>query len=766
MPIWFTRQGAPVEQGWVKRFAAADWTVDFPRGAMASAVTTSDERGLTVEAHFLRKGDLVGLIYESEDRHSHAARARETKRDYSHCTLSFRWKSTGLIPLDAVNGPTLTIEGRDAAGLPKQWFVRLWNYASGSVTDAQIMLNFDALDGGFLLPAEADPVWPKDIDRLFFNLVSPGFVAESQELLGVAANARLEISEISCDGSGSVLAVGDAWAPEHGFGACTAYDDMYFLSPRRAARAVEAAGFRGTINHYVGMSHYPTLGTDGLIDPGQGMCLAARAWHRDFARVVKARGYDVIWSLSYELLDMFCPAAWKQRAYDGAAAATDYDPPSALLSPANADAMAYLGRIAAELVGISLEAGLEPQFQVGEPWWWVRGDGAICCYDDAARAALGGDPVTITDVRGDLSSAQKALLDGAGALLAASTAGILAAAKAAAPGARTLLLAYLPSLLDPASPEVRRANLPIGWAKPAVDVLQLEDYEWVTGGKRSLRENAYQIAEQRLGYGPAEQHYFSGFVATAAEREQWRAIIGAAREAKARAVSKVFIWAMPQWWRDGVTLFGEEEELLPFDDVDFPIAIGAEASVMPSFSTNVVTSASGHEYRNANWNQARLRFDAGPGVRGEAELGELISFFRARRGAAVAFRFRDPFDHSSNGMTGTPGAADQPLGEGDGSKASFDLVKHYGGGEQRRITRPLAGSVRVSVNGAEQVSGWTLDALGVVRFDEAPASGAVVAAGYLFDVPVRFAEDRLEVNRATFLAGEAPSVPLIEVREA
>jgi uncharacterized protein (TIGR02217 family) len=40
-----------------------------------------------------------------------------------------------------------------------------------------------------------------------------------------------------------------------------------------------------------------------------------------------------------------------------------------------------------------------------------------------------------------------------------------------------------------------------------------------------------------------------------------------------------------------------------------------------------------------------------------------------------------------------------------------------------------------------------------------------VSAGFLFDVPVRFAEDRIEINRATFMAGEAPSVPLVEVRE-
>ena len=46
-------------------------------------------------------------------------------------------------------------------------------------------------------------------------------------------------------------------------------------------------------------------------------------------------------------------------------------------------------------------------------------------------------------------------------------------------------------------------------------------------------------------------------------------------------------------------------------------------------------------------------------VRSEAELETLIAFFRARRGPAQAFRFRDPFDHSSNAMTGEPGAAER-----------------------------------------------------------------------------------------------------------
>jgi len=145
---------------------------------------------------------------------------------------------------------------------------------------------------------------------------------------------------------------------------------------------------------------------------------------------------------------------------------------------------------------------------------------------------------------------------------------------------------------------------------------------------------------------------------------------------------------------------------------------------------------------------------------------DLLERCRVRR--APAFRLRDPFDDSSGGMTGDPGFADQALGTGDGVTTRFDLVKRYGNGEEaevRRITRPVAGSLRVGVGGVEQASGWSLIDGGTILFASAPAVGAAVSAGFRFDVPVRFAEDRLEVNRASFLAGEAPSVPLIEVRE-
>ena len=47
--------------------------------------------------------------------------------------------------------------------------------ASPILSDARITIDFGALDAGFLLPAEAAPVWAGDIDRLFVSLVPPGY---------------------------------------------------------------------------------------------------------------------------------------------------------------------------------------------------------------------------------------------------------------------------------------------------------------------------------------------------------------------------------------------------------------------------------------------------------------------------------------------------------------------------------------------------------------------------------------------------------------
>lgn len=776
MAFWRAAKREGQDSDWIQRFDPRFWTVNFPRPSMA-AVTTTAADGMRVDVSLLREGDLAGLIWDSFDRFDHPLLAYVTDRDYTRTTLRFRWRSGGVIALNAVNGPTLTIEGRDAAGVARAWYVRLWNYAVGTPQDAAITLPFSALAGGFLHPAEADPVYPASIDRMFISLVAPGYVAGSTAPLAAPASGWAELSGIVCEGDGALLEIGDAVLPPHGLGVATAYDDICNLTPARIIRNARQLGYRGEIVHYLGMSHYMALTAAGggfIVDPAAApLCAPATAWHRAFFAACKAAGFVPIASLSYELLAQHCPDAWQQRAADGAPARTGWVPPSALLSPANTAAMAWLRGVAAAFVALLKEAAVPVRFQVGEPWWWVRSDGAICLYDDAARAALGGNPAAIADMRATLSAAQKALLDSSGALLASSTAALTAAVRtAAAPAsAEVMLLSFLPTVLDPATPEARRANLPVGWASPAFDRLQLEDYDWLTAGAGALRRDAYALLQARFGYSRTD--YLAGFVADPARAEaDWRAIDGGIDEARARGVNAAFVWALPQICRDGFVRLSptEDQTMQAFDDVPYPLALGRDATVIPEFSTTVSVTASGFERRNSLWSDARLRFDVGPGIRSEAELGVLLAFFRARRGAARGFRMRDPSDYSSNAMVAAPGAADQLIGTGDGTAATFALVKRYGsaaGEEQlRRITRPVPGSIRVSVGGQERLTGWAIAPGGTIAFAAPPAAGAQVRAGFTFDVPVRFADDKLQIAGAAFAAGEAPSVPIVEIREA
>ena len=736
----------------VHRFDPRFWTVNFPRPAMA-AVTTTAPDALRVDLAWHGSDALVGLIWESADRLSPPLIAYEESRDYAHTRLTFRWRSAGCRALDVLNGPVLTVEGLDAAGERRAWYVRLWNHAVGHPTDAAVTLDFDALDAGYLLPAEADRVWPHAIERMFISLTPDG-----QSDTGWA-----EMSAMRCEGSGAVLTIGDALVPPHELRLATAYDDSFNQTPERLLRAATHLGYRRELLHYVGMSHFMALSASGPVTPASGLCEPARAWHADYLSRAKALGTDLILSLSFELFDAYCPEGWKQRAPDGHPALTGWVPPSTLLSPANGEAVEWLAGIARAFTRLAIEAGQPVRFQIGEPWWWVK-DGRLHAHD-AATAARVPDPPA--DLRAPLTDADRAKLDQLGAILAEATARVADAVRDEASGAaQLLLLVYLPTVLDADTPEAKRANVPVGWAAPAYDVLQLEDYDWVTEDRPERTRAGFAAMAARLGYPPTRTHHLSGFVLRPDDAAaHWPLIDRAVEAARPHAAAR-FVWALPQVARDGYVHFQTQEEpVQDFDDMRFPIAIGQHASVTTEHAVSVVEGASGHEHRNAEWAGARLRFDVGPGVRGEADVAALAAFFRARRGPARGFRLADPFDWSSAVEPGRPaGAGDQALGVGDGERTRFALVKDYGDGAARRITRPVAGSLMVALDGVP-ANDWSLEEGGELLFASAPAPGVRITAGFEFDVPVRFASDRLEITRATMLAGEIASVPLVEVRE-
>lgn len=211
---------------------------------------------------------------------------------------------------------------------------------------------------------------------------------------------------------------------------------------------------------------------------------------------------------------------------------------------------------------------------------------------------------------------------------------------------------------------------------------------------------------------------------------------------------------------------------MSFHEIQFPIDISLGATGGPERRTEIVTLGSGREERNTRWAHSRRRYNAGYGVKTLDQIHQVIRFFEERRGRLYGFRWRDPIDYKSCVPSANPTALDQVIGAGDGATDAFLLIKDYSDNinpYQRRIEKPIANSVSVAVDGVVQTLGgdYSIDVnVGEILFapPSIPAPGTLVTAGFLFNVPVRFDSDYLEINLSSFDAGSIPDIPIIEVK--
>ena len=211
---------------------------------------------------------------------------------------------------------------------------------------------------------------------------------------------------------------------------------------------------------------------------------------------------------------------------------------------------------------------------------------------------------------------------------------------------------------------------------------------------------------------------------------------------------------------------------MSFHEIRFPTAIARGSTGGPERRTDIVVLGSGHEERNQRWADSRRTYNAGYGIKTLDDLTAVAAFFEERRGRLYGFRWRDPLDYTSCPPGMTPSATDQTIGHGDGETTMFQLTKTYGDAHlpwQRLITKPVEGTVLVGVDGAAQTDGQAFvvnPANGQINFlaGHVPGPGAVISAGFAFDVPVRFDTDKLEINVAGLSHGSVPNIPIVEVR--
>ena len=199
---------------------------------------------------------------------------------------------------------------------------------------------------------------------------------------------------------------------------------------------------------------------------------------------------------------------------------------------------------------------------------------------------------------------------------------------------------------------------------------------------------------------------------------------------------------------------------MAFIEVRFPTDIAYGSAGGPEYSTDIVITHGGYEQRNINWSQARARYNVAHGVKTKAQLDTLVAFFRARKGRADGFRFKDWTDYQTTG---------QVIGTGDGATRTFQLVKSYISGsatEQRIITKPVAGTIKMYFNGTLQsTSLYAADTTtGQITFTTAPATSVSISADFEFDVPVRFDTDRLAATLDAYGSHSWHDIPIVELR--
>lgn len=207
---------------------------------------------------------------------------------------------------------------------------------------------------------------------------------------------------------------------------------------------------------------------------------------------------------------------------------------------------------------------------------------------------------------------------------------------------------------------------------------------------------------------------------------------------------------------------------MAFHEVRFPTDIAFNSRGGPRRKTVISVSGSGYEHRNSQWADSKREYNAGYGVKSIDDIHTVVEFFEERRGQLHGFRWKDKFDFKSCPPKQTTAFDDQEIGMGTGAQTTFQLIKTYGSVYDpypRDVFKPVTGTVKIGVNGVQQMSGWSVDVTtGIITFTSAPTNGHVITAGFEFDVPVRFATDYLEIDLSAFDAGNIPDIPIVEIR--
>ena len=201
----------------------------------------------------------------------------------------------------------------------------------------------------------------------------------------------------------------------------------------------------------------------------------------------------------------------------------------------------------------------------------------------------------------------------------------------------------------------------------------------------------------------------------------------------------------------------------------FPTGIGFGSTSQSVWNRRRVSTPAGYVQSNQLFSQAKMRYDIASGIKSLDDCHELIRFFNVIQANDATVLFLDKTDYKSCAPLTTAAFNDCPLGTPDGVTTAFQLYKRYSAGGlnyDRKITRPINGTMLIGKNGSAIGSGFTINYnTGVVTFSVAPLITDTITWGGHFYVPVDFQEDSLDWVLDKFRSGSLDGITLEEVIE-
>ena len=560
------------------------WTINnnFESSATITSETLTD---LTVTGVFRTENDFVGLYWNSQDLIQHPYISYGNRSNYSDVILEFDYEMTGCN--DFSNNAVITIE----ANTGEIYYLTMSRY----ITNNHVKLDFSDLilrqqdtyidrNGNPVTVTKRTKLNTDNLKSIMIPIVPTNFVANyTNYTIMENANFTCRISNISV--INGEICNEQPQLPSHQIRLCEGYDDIYNLNPYRLCKEMRKLGYTEWADLYIGASNfYEKSGTVGdvisdmgftnnrtekmVLDKDVPLNNAFRAWLDCYSRELKNNGIDnLVISISMENLQ--CPQSWRQMDLNGNLAKTGWNPSTFFYSPCNEEVIQYVRNVSEACLDIVVNNGFQPILQMGEAWWWWNENTeakAPCFYDNATKARYFAEYGTELPeyAHANIEDYDRNVTKWLNQQLVKYSDSLRDVVKSAKYSDGIYMALFFPPSgtdIDNVPPMIRDVNyIQDAYSPSKLDVLQIEDYDWVTG-KSPHHQEAYLIG-QELGFTEDQLHYFGGFVLNPEDADRlWELIEEAIDEAFERNFKEVFVWAGSQVRRDSKVL-GHDEEMI------------------------------------------------------------------------------------------------------------------------------------------------------------------------------------------------------------